>query len=102
MTACRPAARPGRADRLDDEFVDLICEDDELVRAEFDALVAACWDLTPPPARPPAPSRPARQPPGWPVVSASDVSPDPPAPSPPLRRRWNRQRSPPDHHTVVS
>src|SRR5690348_16665054 len=102
MTACRPAAQPRRADRYDDEFVDLMCQDDELVRAEFEALVAACWDLAPPPARPPALPRPARRPPGWPVVPVDDVSPVLPPPSPPLRRRYNRQRSPPDHRTAVS
>jgi hypothetical protein len=100
MTVCRPA-RPGRADRCDDEFVDLICQDDELVRAEFDALVAACWDIAPPPARPPAPPRPAWRPPGWPVESLRNVAPPPP-PSPPLGRRYNRQRSPPNRRTAAS
>jgi hypothetical protein len=102
MTAYGAVAQPGRADPCGDEFVDLICQDDELVRAEFEALVAACWDVAPPPARPPAPPRPARRPPGWPVVSASDLSPVPPPASPPLRWRWSRQRSPPDHRIAVS
>ncbi len=37
---------------FDDAFTDLICSDDELVRAEFDALIRASW-------RPPAPPAPA-------------------------------------------
>lgn len=96
MRAGPPAALRTRSDRVFDEFIDLICQDDELVRDEFETLVAACWDLAPPPAGPPAPPRPARRPPGWPVASATDICPDPPPPWPPLRRRWNRQRSPPD------
>jgi hypothetical protein len=28
---------------LDDEFLSLLCEDDELVRAEFDAIIEANW-----------------------------------------------------------
>jgi len=38
---------------FDEEFTDLVTADDELVRAEFDALVARLW-RTPPPV-PPAP-----------------------------------------------
>ena len=102
MTACRPAARPGRTGHISADFVELICQDDDLVRAEFDALIAACWDTAPPPATPPALPRPAPRPPGWPVASASDIAPVPPAPPPPLGRRWNRQRSPPDHRTAIS
>lgn len=29
-------------------FVDLVCSDDELVRAEFEAIVAASWSTLPP------------------------------------------------------
>jgi hypothetical protein len=36
-------------------FVDLVYADGELLRAEFDALVAACWDS--PPRWPPRPKR---------------------------------------------
>ncbi|MCU7723858.1 hypothetical protein ODJ79_09045 [Actinoplanes sp. KI2] len=42
-------------------FVDLVCADDELVRAEFDALIAASWPT--PPAVPPVPPR---RPAPWP------------------------------------
>jgi hypothetical protein len=37
--------------RTDLDFVELICADDELVRAEFAAIVAAEWG-SPPPRRP--------------------------------------------------
>jgi hypothetical protein len=38
---------------FDEEFTDLVTADDDLVRGEFDALIAGSW-RTPPPA-PPAP-----------------------------------------------
>jgi len=96
VTGHRPAgapAAPTSTDRTtDDAFLDLVCRDEELVRAEFDALIAASWHLPPPP--PPAAPRPADRPPGWPVAPA-------PGPPPMSRRsapsgaRFNRQRSPP-------
>jgi hypothetical protein len=50
---------PGTEQLIDDAFVDLALADDELVRAEFDELIAACWespyepplDKSSPPAR---------------------------------------------------
>jgi hypothetical protein len=36
------------AGTLTDDFVDLVCADPSLLRAEFDALVAASWDSEPP------------------------------------------------------
>jgi hypothetical protein len=49
----------------DADFADLICSDDEWVRAEFDALVRASWGPPVPPA-PPAPpaTGPYADPPG--------------------------------------
>lgn len=38
--------------RLDHEFLDLVLADDDMVRAEFDAIVQATW--SPPPVSPPA------------------------------------------------
>jgi hypothetical protein len=58
-------------------FVDLVCADDELMRAEFDALIAASWP-TPPAVPPVPPRRPARQP----IHHLPDTS-------------WRRQRGPP-------
>jgi len=72
-------------------FVDLVCADDELMRAEFDALIAASWPT--PPAEPPVPPR---RPAPWPCGLA--------LPSSEAARRpihhipdtsWRRQRAPP-------
>lgn len=78
--------RPG------DPFVDLVYGDEELVRAEFEALIAASWD--PPPPTPPARPQPAGGPPGWHTAWANGV---PPMPARLLRSRTQlpRQRGPP-------
>jgi hypothetical protein len=33
-----------RQSQVEDHFLDLVLDDDELVRAEFDALIAATWE----------------------------------------------------------
>src|SRR4051794_21698603 len=79
-----------------DAFIDLLCQDEELVRAEFDAIIAAAWPSPPAPPAPPAPpgsddrrqGRPCRT--GRPEPSGRTAP--PPATS---RRRRGRQRSPP-------
>ena len=38
---------------FDEAFTDLIAQDDELIRQEFDALIGASWERSAPP--PPAP-----------------------------------------------
>jgi hypothetical protein len=43
---------------FDEAFTDLISGDEDLVRAEFDALIAASWQSPPPPPVPPAPPAP--------------------------------------------
>jgi hypothetical protein len=61
---------PGTEQLIDDAFVDLALADDELMRAEFDALIAACWespcepplDKSSPPARAWGARPPSRQP----------------------------------------
>ncbi len=40
---------------FDEAFTDLVCGDDDLVRAEFDALIRSSWRPPVPPA-PPAPA----------------------------------------------
>jgi hypothetical protein len=80
------------AERTDprEEFLALLCADEDLLRAEFDAIVAANWDRPTPP-RPTPPRRPfrwwPRQPPSR-TTSAGSVD-----------RRcgfvWRRGRSPP-------
>jgi len=73
-------------------FVDLICQDDEWVRLEFDELVAGLSGTPPQPPRP-APPRPA-PPPFWAVGAVADDVPGP-ASGPVPAWRWSRQRSPP-------
>jgi hypothetical protein len=41
---------------FDEEFTDLVSGDEDLVRAEFEALISAAWQDPPPPATPAAPS----------------------------------------------
>ena len=50
----RPAGteRAGEPARVVEDFLDLLCTDDELVRAEFDEIIAAAW-----PDRPDLPPR---------------------------------------------
>jgi len=43
-----PPAADGVLRRLDDQFLELITADEELVRMEFDAIVAAGWCAPPP------------------------------------------------------
>lgn len=64
-----------------DEFLDVLCADEDFVRAEFEAIIAAAW-LTPPPV-PPA-RRPATPPTSGvaPVLSWVPVS---------LERAWCRR-----------
>jgi len=55
MTVDTVLADVGPATVTGQAFVDLVCADDELMRAEFDALIAASWPS--PPAVPPVPPR---------------------------------------------
>jgi hypothetical protein len=97
--ATLPVVRNRAAGSLQDEFLELVCGDEELLRAEFDAIIAEEWGTRrPPPARPRATS-PAPRPHG----SAPLTGPLG------LRRRrprhpgiggWSRQRSPPDEQPV--
>jgi hypothetical protein len=82
-----------------DAFIDLVCRDEDLLRAEFDELIAESWATTsepapPPSPPPPAPSRPT-PPPRRPVRAIED-EPTAPAQVPVPAPRWNRQRSPPN------
>jgi hypothetical protein len=77
-----------------EEFLAIVCADEDLLRAEFDAIVAASWDgpVPTPPLRPVPP-------PGRPVRSARATAyPEPLMPARPQQHgpgRWVRQRSPP-------
>jgi hypothetical protein len=88
---CDTDVRTATTERVDHRaFLDLVYQDDDSVRAEFDAIIAASW---PPPPAPPAMPRPADRPPWWPPDPLAEVAPAPATASP---RRWrSRQRSPP-------
>jgi len=74
-------------------FIDLVCQDEQLLRAEFDALIAESWQ-TPPGPVPPAPPR--RPPPSTPPSSAMTVDGRPtPTQHVPDAEGWQRQRAPP-------
>lgn len=78
----------------EEEFLALVLSDEELVRAEFDAIVAAQWGaLTPDPVERDDDGEPPAQPPQ--VYPGGYEEPLPTRrPDPPLDR-WRRQRSPP-------
>jgi hypothetical protein len=50
MATSQAAARPDLV-RQQDEFIELICADSDLLRTEFEAIVAAGWSGTPLAAR---------------------------------------------------
>jgi len=61
-----------RQQTIAEVFADLVLDDDDLMRAEFDALIAACWESPSEPLRcMPSPpgggwaGRPPRLPPPW-------------------------------------
>jgi hypothetical protein len=58
--ATNPASDARVEPSVDDQFLDMVCADADLLRAEFEAIVAAEW-LTPPMT--PHPQHPARVPP---------------------------------------
>jgi hypothetical protein len=84
LVGARPAA-------IGQAFVDLVCADDELMRAEFDALIAASWP-TPPAVPPVRPRRPAP----WPcslALPSGEAARNPADRIPDTS--WRRQRAPP-------
>jgi hypothetical protein len=74
----------------EDEFLALVCADEDLLRAEFEAIIDENW--APPPPIPPSRQRRSTGPPivGWPRTKpnrARRVS--------VVRATWGRQRAPP-------
>jgi hypothetical protein len=80
----------------EEEFLAIVCSDEDLVRAEFEAIIAAEWPSLPPGApadgvaveRSPGPAR--RQPRGGQARLPNGAR-------HPGIDRWSRQRSPPPH-----
>ena len=94
MHAVRRSPRVAAPATTEQAFIDLVCADDELLHAAFDAIVAEEWPVpppVPPPARrvgPPAPEGRSR---------GRQLPPDarrPPGPDLPLSG-LRRQRAPP-------
>lgn len=89
---------PGASLTGQEEFIDLVCSDEDWVRDEFDAIIAAEW-IGPPAAEP---TQTAPKPGPHPAHT-----PPPAGPALPPRRSqrpgtdgWVRQRSPPQQHTA--
>jgi hypothetical protein len=80
---------------LSDGFIDLVCADDELLAAEFDAIIDDGWDDSFPGCGPTT-STDTADPPSAGGLLRPVPSIHVPALSPALGRRWSRQRSPPD------
>ena len=89
-----PATGGTTAQRVEEQFVDLVCNDPDLLAAEFDSIIAAEW------AEPPA-DRPGRGAAGEHPVSgagrraAGSVRGPASQPRHPSIGGWSRQRSPP-------
>lgn len=89
-----PADPVGAVLDVDEQFLELMCADEELLRAEFDAIIAEEWAGSPPQPDPPAASSGAGP---WPrgqrlprgcLATAR-------RPHHPGADGWSRQRSPP-------
>jgi hypothetical protein len=52
----RTALSPEWDHGFDEAFAELVSGDPDLVQAEFDALIGACWNQPPAPPQPPAPA----------------------------------------------
>ncbi|HKX66270.1 MAG TPA: hypothetical protein VJN29_03510 [Intrasporangium sp.] len=83
MTTIRHTYDEGLTDTLEEQFLELVYSDEDLVQAEFEAIIAAEWP-TPPPVRPPL-RRPASRPPTPPEGPWRRVQ---------LKRAANRARHP--------
>jgi len=93
MIGSAPRTRPTPWSAVDEAFLDLVCSDEEWLRAEFDAMVAAEWgSVQRPPPRPDSPTPPPR-PPGCSTVEARPIRPA--GRERALVRRVARQRGPP-------
>ena len=84
---------------VDEELLELVCADEEFLRAEFDAIIAEEWPTNPPTADPPgaAPAPAPRQ--GW-RPAPLDFRAGRGQPRHPGIGGWSRQRSPPRHTTA--
>lgn len=88
------AVHDGAVRGVDEEFLALMCADDDFLRAEFEAIIAQEWADSLPPADPPVAS-----PSSGPVPHGHGLPrgchSSPCRPSHPGDDGWRRQRSPP-------
>lgn len=82
-----------RTTRAPDALIDLVCADQDLVRAAFDALMRECWPDDPPG---PAPHPPAPRPRG--NAAPDETAWVPATGGAPLARRIGSERAPPPAH----
>jgi hypothetical protein len=88
------AARDGALLGLDEQFLELMCADEELLQAEFDAIIAEEWpDSSPPTDLPAESSGDSSRPSGPRLTRAGPTTPR--RPHHPGTDGWSRQRSPP-------
>jgi hypothetical protein len=87
-----PAATGSTAPAVADNFLDLVCADQDWLRSEFEEIIAASWGEPPRLARP----RWTARPPGWPGRRSPYFAPvADPSDRVPGRHEGARQRSPP-------
>jgi hypothetical protein len=94
MPAILPADSVDAAPGTSDLFLELLCADEDLLRAEFEAIVAAEWP-SPPPAQPAEGNAARRGPPRSPSSTRGRPATPPSRPRHPGAGDWSRQRSPP-------
>jgi len=87
------------ADEVEEEFLALVYADEELLRAEFDALIAATWGQPRQPAGPRRASRPTPPPRRRPRPKFARPGPMR-APHYPGAEGRTRQRAPPDRTSI--
>lgn len=81
------------ADPLTEEFLELVCAEEDLLRAEFDEIIAQEWTAPPPPGEPRAASPTGG--PGRQLTGRVDATWPQPRPCHLVIHEWRRQRSPP-------
>ena len=83
------------ATAVEEEFLELVYGDEDLLRAEFDAIIAAEWPDASPPLRP---RRRAQPPPVTSLHSLLGMRRQAGRPRHPGADGWARQRAPPGRH----
>lgn len=78
---------------VEEEFLRLVCADEELLRAEFDAIIAREWPARRPPVRPAAPRGSDPDPRAHQEARGGQAARG--EPRHPGGEHWRRQRSPP-------